>query len=290
MPNKANEPSSQYAKTYLHAYALSNLKLSIGFPLDRLKTQLQLDTQLPAGQVATSTVRRGVGELYAGFYPTMVRENIKPLYRTLLITKFPQKLNEAVYTPYHFSPVTQALSSASLAASLDLSVGTPLEVLKVKKMHHSDRPLVSIIKDQMKTTGPKGFFAGYGASFLKSYPAWCNIFLMKQVIQHNEKDQEKPLSYTKLAGYSMLSAAPLTLATTPFDVVKTKQQMSTGEAMQSVGLFKTAKQLVQTEGLTKLFRGFTPRLGHRFMSVFTGLVIMHAHDEQTNKNHPSNRM
>lgn len=288
MPKDNEGIVSRYTHTYGYAYVLTNVRLAIGFPIDRLKTQLQAETNLPAYRVTLNTLEGGWKALYAGYGPALLRENIKPVYRTYLITGFPQKMDNMVYQPCHLPPIVQAASSSAMATSLDLTASTPLEVMKVQKMVHSDRSLLSIFKEQMKTEGAWGFFSGYRASFLKSYPAWFNLFLMKQVIKHNEKDETKQVSFTRLAGYSVLSAAPLTLATTPFDVIKTRQQVSSGETMQSVGLFKTANKIVQQDGWLKLLRGFTPRLAHRFLSVFTGLVVMHVHENHLDS--PSHSM
>lgn len=155
----------------------------------------------------------------------------------------------------------------------------PITVLKVRYESnlYSYNSLFSASKDIFRTEGPRGFFAGFGATAVRDAP-YAGLYVLfyeqskRRLSKLATKIEESTGAATKLssstsAGINFVSgvaAAGLgTTVTNPFDAIKTRLQLMPD---RYVNMVQAAKKMLAEEGVRSLFDGLGIRIARKAMS------------------------
>lgn len=156
----------------------------------------------------------------------------------------------------------------------------PITVLKVRyeSSLYAYTSLTSATKDIYRTTGFKGFFAGFGATAVRDAPyAGLYVLFYEQSkrrlsalatkIESTETPSVQKLSTSTSAGINFISgvaAAGLgTTITNPFDAIKTRIQLMPDTY---TNLVQTGKKMLREEGTRSLFDGLGIRIARKAIS------------------------
>jgi len=199
---------------------------------------------------ATRSVLRsdGVLGLWRGTTPTIAR-NVPgvALYFTSL-----NQLRSVL-------PNTTA-GNLTAGASARTSVGLllmPMTVVKTRmesSLYHNSNIAV-VLRDIWRTQGVKGLFAGFWPTTLRDAPT-AGLFL---VVYERIRGLATPFDFPKAsvdASAGALAAGFSTVATAPFDTVKTRRQL---KPQVYTGVMQAFRHIGATEGPAGFFRGVTLR-------------------------------
>ncbi|KAJ1650608.1 hypothetical protein IWQ61_008633 [Dispira simplex] len=174
-------------------------------------------------------------------------------------------------------PLGQALTGATSAALALLCV-YPLDTIKTRLQVQTSKPtatkdsqpdgipdsyvsVVDALKKIYSSEGIQGFYAGLGAGLLGqtstnfAYFYWYS--LIRKLYQHRIKGGRAISTPMELV-LGALAAAIAQLFTTPIAVVATRQQTASQDERKSV--LATAREVVQEDGWTSLWKGLRPSL------------------------------
>jgi len=123
--------------------------------------------------------------------------------------------------------------------------------------------------------GPSELFRGVTASSLRDAP-YAGLFLVFYEVIKNEAASVLPLSsppvYASLHGGSAAAAGTIaTLATHPFDVIKTRMQVRSEDKYH--GLTRTALTVWKERGISGFFDGASLRLSRKIFSSAIGWAV-----------------
>ncbi|CAM9347412.1 unnamed protein product [Ascophyllum nodosum] len=237
------------------------------WPLEYVKTQLQLADKLPAGQKPkytgvisglTYTVRTtGFFSLYRGLTPTLLGSMPKAGIRfggnselkKLFAGKDNKKLNSG----------EQFLAGFGAGVLEAIFAVTPIETVKTKAIQ-TNSPFLTGVKTILKTEGPAGLYQGVWATIAKQGSnqglrfMWFNKY--KSILSD---DGARPLTDLENLLGGMSAGCFSTLGNNPFDVVKTKMQGM--DAKRYKGTVDCFAQIIKNEGFAGFYKGVVPRLG-----------------------------
>ncbi|KAK3540934.1 hypothetical protein QTP86_005874 [Hemibagrus guttatus] len=165
---------------------------------------------------------------------------------------------------------------APLVAGATARVGaatliSPLELIRTKLQseRQSYRQLSEVIRSAIRTEGWLALWRGLGPTLLRDVPFsamyWFNYEKGKAWLCHYNKMTEPTVSIAFISG--AVSGSIASIATLPFDVVKTRRQVELGELraknllpQASSSTYNVMKRIVAESGIQGLFAGFMPRL------------------------------
>ncbi|KAG7317888.1 hypothetical protein KOW79_018923 [Hemibagrus wyckioides] len=165
---------------------------------------------------------------------------------------------------------------APLVAGATARVGSatlisPLELIRTKLQseRQSYRQLSEVIRSAIRTEGWLALWRGLGPTLLRDVPFsamyWFNYEKGKAWLCRYNKTTEPTFSITFISG--AVSGSIASIATLPFDVVKTRRQVELGELrakklspQASSSTYNVMKRIVAESGVQGLFAGFMPRL------------------------------
>eukprot|EP00842_Homolaphlyctis_polyrhiza_P004330 jgi/Hompol1/4899/HPOL_004009-RA len=159
------------------------------------------------------------------------------------------------------SAATNAINLLS-GASARVFVGfvmMPVTVIKIRYESnlYTDRTILSSIKSIATKDGPAGFFRGFGATALRDAPS-AGLYVL---FYENFRFLFRSIGVLDAASVNMSSGlfAGLcsTLATQPFDTVKTRMQLKPSEYRRLLSSFV---RIAREEGWNGFFSGTLPRL------------------------------
>lgn len=180
-------------------------------------------------------------------------------YDHLLKVVFPSML------PMHLVPMT-----AGIAARTTIStIATPLELIRTNLQStplsadkpHTLRSVIASIRMSVAENGPRVLWRGLGPTLARDVPFsgfyWASYEALKQRFARHGHEG----AYAAFLSGS-ISGTGAAILTSPTDVLKTRRQalvMASAEtqAMSSFGLLT---RIIQTEGVSALFAGSTPRI------------------------------
>lgn len=248
----------------------------VTFPTDTLKARLQIRGAIDAPSVYSSTVAaarhmlhtegplsfyKGFGAVLWGLLPANVAyfgsyevgKSIMPqqwgIAADMATGAFAQLLAGIVYTPVDI--VKERMQVQDLMKASSYNYASPLQAFQ------------SLISGGQ---GYRGLFRGYWATNCVWLP-WNSLYIAgyEQLKRHSSRalgladGQELPP--VVIASCSAVAAGTAAVLTHPFDVVKTRLQVLTGQQSgQSLTAMKVAQQQLQKEGLSSFWHGLTPRL------------------------------
>jgi solute carrier family 25 protein 38 len=164
---------------------------------------------------------------------------------------------------------TTNLLTGAVARTWAGFVMMPITVIKVRyeSSFYAYTSLLSASQDIFRTTGLRGFFAGFGATAVRDAP-YAGLYVLGY--EDCKKRLSKLTSGTG-AGTSaginftsgVVAAATATAITNPFDAIKTRLQLMP----QKYGnMVKAARLMVHEGGVRSLFDGLALRMGRKAMS------------------------
>lgn len=182
-------------------------------------------------------------------------------------------LNETLppLLPAPLVPLTAGISARTLITS----IASPLELIRTNLQStplspgnpHTLRSTLSSIGALTRAHGNLHLWRGLGATLWRDVPFsglyWAGYELSKRTL--NRAGHEGP----HVAFFSgALSGTTAALATSPFDVLKTRRQSllmsgslgTSASGSQTVGIVSVLKEIVATEGVGALYAGIMPRI------------------------------
>jgi len=260
----------------------------------------------------------GIGGVYAGLRPTLVMSVPSTvLYFTAydeIVCRLkawnhehnsPQTKDTMPLSPNKFDSIVVPIIGGSSARMLATAMTSPLELVRTRQAHAGTagslpkstiRELQALIRESGPNGGILSLYRGLTPTLWRDVPFsaiyWLCLERFKLILQqrHDHKYDGLPLTPTDTASHAFLSgvlAGMIAAAcTTPFDVVKTRKQVSINslrELDQVVvcdhggavahksggapsdnfaknGIFSNLGHIARTEGLNGLFRGNFTRM------------------------------
>jgi solute carrier family 25 protein 38 len=149
----------------------------------------------------------------------------------------------------------------------------PISVLKARfeSEHFAYRSLAGSLRSIVRM-GPKELMRGFVASSLRDAP-YAGLFVLFYELVKQESISLIPSAYP--TGIHIFSAATAggiaTLATHPFDVIKTKMQVRSEH--QYHGLISTTTRIWRQRGITGFFDGTSLRTSRKILSSIIGWAV-----------------
>ncbi|KAI9030344.1 mitochondrial carrier domain-containing protein [Hyaloraphidium curvatum] len=160
--------------------------------------------------------------------------------------------------------------SASTASVASLAVGYPADVLKLRMQVSQNGRLVNCFREVYRLEGARGFYRGIlppmvTVSFVKSvsfqiYSSTKELLISK--LRLPQKLPFKDLTFVSAAS-GAVSGACISLISCPLELVKVQRQLEEllsrqGGKVEKGSSFRTFLRIVQTNGVTGLYRGLLP--------------------------------
>jgi solute carrier family 25 (mitochondrial aspartate/glutamate transporter), member 12/13 len=238
---------------------------SIIYPIDVMKTQLQTSSQRISLKTLSSVMRNvSNGGLYRGFSACLI--GIAP-EKALKLT-----VNDFIRDFYSQGErsiqLTEEMLAGSLAGMIQLIVTVPYESVKIKLQMGG----ATSATDAIQKMGLRGLYTGFSATFLRDVP-FCLLFFplyaqlkawqLPSITSNSSPYSSSTIqmssseaSHIGLVAGIGAGAISATLVT-PADMLKTRiQQGYHGQ----LGLIAYAKQIIRTEGMSALFKGWQARV------------------------------
>ncbi len=259
-------------------------------PIDLLKTRVQQSGahSLSAAIADIRAAPRLIPALWRGAVPSALRTGFgSAIYFT--------SLNAIRQTAFRLSsPQAITLSSASSSSSLPKLSNTtnllsgalarcfagfllmPLTVLKVRyeSTLYSYTSLASAARDVLAREGPRGFFAGYGATAVRDAP-YAGLYVVFYEQSKKRLAALFPSGEIGVGGMGISHAAGInftsgvvsgvvcSVVSNPFDAVKTRIQLQPGRYRNMV---QGARRMVAEEGVRALWDGLALRMSRKAVS------------------------
>ncbi|XP_069682426.1 mitochondrial glutathione transporter SLC25A40-like isoform X3 [Periplaneta americana] len=210
------------------------------------------------------TRNEGIFSLWSGLSPTLV------LAVPATVVYFVTYENLRLFIKDRhggFQPHWGPFMAGSIARFWAVTLVSPLELIRTKMQSKkvSYQEMQQALKSMLHYHGFRGLFKGLGSTLLRDVP-FSGIYWF-----HYEKIKGLFTTGVPSFGVSFLAGATAgsiaAIATNPFDVVKTHQQIELGEKeiysdppRKSSTMMKTLKNIYSRNGVSGLFTGLTPRL------------------------------
>ena len=255
-PQGSGGTFSMALKAALAGGCASAMSTSTLHPIDTLKTRLQ------------ATVGKGPGML--GILKSVPRSpaGLRTLYQGILPSVtgnfFGHGMRAATYEiarlalgPLTIFPMVSEITVQGMSAGVGTLVGTcvriPCEVLKQKLQTQQYSNVFAAVKG-VTSNGPRPLFAGTAATLTREIPFYMigmTAYEQFKIIARSIKGEE--LSSHEFIAIGGAAGAVGSLATTPFDVLKTRAM--TGRSPVGEAMLVTIKNIIATEGPRALFKG-----------------------------------
>lgn len=211
----------------------------------------------------------GIKSLWSGLPPTLVMA----VPATVIYFTCYDQLCGALKVRLKEHADKAPLFAGAIARVGSVTVISPLELIRTKLQSEkqSYRELSACIRSAVEADGWRSLWRGWGPTLLRDVPFsamyWYNYEQGKAWLCKRYNTTEPTFAITFLSGAASGSIA--SIATLPFDVVKTRRQVELGE-LQALNLSSSGKtssstlsvmsRIVAENGISGLFAGFLPRL------------------------------
>jgi len=163
--------------------------------------------------------------------------------------------------PSHFQSIVIGCSARTVAGSVMI----PFTVIKTRfeSQHYNYRSVGEALRSIMKVEGHRGLTRGLVPTLARDVP-FSGLYLMfyehlKTLTPREIKDRQ-PSAVHFMSG--LVAGVLASLVTQPADVIKTELQLTRG---QGRGVFTTAADILNKQGLAGFSTGFVPRALRRTM-------------------------
>ncbi|XP_062322013.1 probable mitochondrial glutathione transporter SLC25A40 [Osmerus eperlanus] len=210
--------------------------------------------------------REGIRSLWSGLPPTLVMA----VPATVIYFTCYDQLCAALRARMGSHSEEAPLLAGAIARVGSATMISPLELVRTRlqSQQQSYRELKEGISSAVKAEGWRSLWRGWGPTLLRDVPFsamyWYNYEKGKLWLCEQYQTEEPTVAITFISG--ALSGSIASIATLPFDVVKTRRQVELGE-LQAMNLSAKAsstlsvmKTIVAESGPAGLFAGFLPRL------------------------------
>jgi len=237
------------------------------YPLDVVKTRMQLETGKSAGLVGSfkQIIREeGAGRLYRGLVPPLMLEAPKRAVKFAANDFW----GKTYLTLTGESKMTQQLSilTGMSAGATESFVVVPFELVKIKLQdkHSKFAGPMDVLKQIIKRDGLMGLYAGMESTFWRHL--WWNagffgsIFQVRALLPKAET-QQATLMNNFISG--SIGGFVGTAINTPFDVVKSRIQGASkvpGVAPKYNWTYPALVTIAREEGAVALYKGFIPKV------------------------------
>lgn len=240
----------------------------VGHPAERLKVAIQTNLSLSSYSVTKQFASASLNHFSTGFLSCVIRQQGKVIYRPLLITHMPKEVDKLQYPM-----IVGGVVKATIASSFDTLVVSPIENIKtvqMKTVANQEKPITPMQAAQniYQKRGLPGFFAGSAATQGKAFPSWFYLFMTYNAMKSKREKQ----SFLSTIFWATAASAPVALATTPLDVIKSQQQACTSGSRHSIG--EVTSQIYKNYGVSAFFKGFNCRLVHKSLSTAGAYMIL----------------
>ncbi|RWR95563.1 EF-hand domain-containing protein [Cinnamomum micranthum f. kanehirae] len=247
-------PAGSVLKSALAGGLSCALSTSLMHPVDTMKTRVQAST-LSFPELVSKLPQIGLKGLYRGSIPAILGQFSSHGLRTGIFEASKLLL-------INVAPTLPEIQVQSLASFCSTVLGTaariPCEVLKQRLQAGIFDNVGDAIVGTLRQDGFKGFFRGTGATLCREVPFYvagmCLYEEAKKAAQHLVRRDLEPWE-TIVVG--ALSGGVAAVATTPFDVMKTR--MMTAPQGLPVSMSMVAFSILRQEGPLGLFKGAVPR-------------------------------
>ncbi|CAL8290773.1 unnamed protein product [Merluccius merluccius] len=209
----------------------------------------------------------GIKSLWSGLPPTLVMA----VPATVIYFTCYEQLHVALKVRLGEHADKAPLFAGAIARVGSVTVISPLELIRTKLQFQkqSYRELSACIRSAVEANGWRSLWRGWGPTLLRDVPFsamyWYNYEQGKAWMCDRYNTTEPTFAITFLSGAASGSMA--SIATLPFDVVKTRRQVELGE-LQALNLascktsstLSVMSKIVAEKGISGLFAGFLPRL------------------------------
>ena len=227
--------------------------LSTVFPVDLIKTRLQISDVGLSAVCRDVFAKHGIGGFYRGLGAT-----------ALMV--FPEKACKLGVNDYlrdvfcnydrNRETVAQQVMAGALTGVLQVAVTNPMEVMKIR-MQTAESATVSPLQ-ALRELGWKGLYNGSGVTLLRDVPYNVIFFLSYIEIKRALTSPEGEVSRARILGSGVAAGMLAAFAGTPMDVVKSRIQMR--NSPYTNGPIDCAKRLSAEGGYGMFFRGAFPRM------------------------------
>ncbi|KAI9299001.1 mitochondrial carrier [Neoconidiobolus thromboides FSU 785] len=216
----------------------SSLELNPGLINSNLKFNGTIDAFLKISKV------EGFGKLWRGLSPAL--------------DKMYEKIdNNPKYTFY------VPLLAGSLARSISATIISPLELFRTRLQSASKgqtyKDVSKEILKMVQQQGIRSLWSGLTPTLWRDIPFsgiyWTGYEYLKKELNQQGSLKLSPFSNSFISGAS--SGILAAIITTPFDVLKTRTQVSNKK--NSISTFKMMNKIIKREGVKELFSGVIPR-------------------------------
>lgn len=220
------------------------------FPLDSIKTRLQA----PQGFQAAGG--------YRGLFSGVLAAGLGAVPGGAIFFGAYEFSRAALQPEFAHRPAWMLdAMSASCAATASCIVRNPAIVVQQRMQVRQFVTLPAAVRGIAAEGGFNAFYSGLAVSIAREIPFAFIQFPIYEALKRFlvSSAEEEALSPTRIALCGSFAGAVAAAATTPLDLLKTRQML--GGATGLSGLVAEARVIVATEGVSGLFMGVGPRVG-----------------------------
>jgi len=242
-------------------------EICVFYPLDVVKTRMQLDTGKSQGLLQTFRsiiAQEGASRLYKGLVPPLLLEAPKRAVK-FAANDFWGKTYLSLSENKSMTQSLSILTGCSAGASESFVV-VPFELVKIKLQDKSTvfKGPLEVVKYIIRTDGVMGMYKGMESTFWRH--VWWNggffgsIFQIRALLPKAETPQAQ-LMNNFISG--SIGGCVGTIINTPFDVVKSRIQGHNrvlGVAPKYRWTYPSLYIIFREEGAAALYKGFVPKV------------------------------
>ena len=236
---------------------LSSLNSEIAtFPIDSVKTRMQLLHKPFFNTLKTQVRLNGLSSLYMGIQPAILRHWT---YTGMRISLYENTRNKFSSFGYSENDILPKIISSSFAGGISQFIASPTDLLKIRMISNiENKPkLIATIKQIYKTGGIKAFYKGSVPNVLRASSVNIGELASYDIAKKNillYRNKEDNITFTCA---SLISGFVSALLSTPFDTAKSRIMDVNNKGMYK-GTFDCMKKNVNKHGLKSLYVGFFP--------------------------------
>ena len=266
MRDEADERTSDQvgpAQQAISASAGSIVTTLTSTPLEVLKVRQQQAIGQPDSRALLVRIARaeGVGALWSGLRPTLLMSIPSTV---LYLTIYEAARDEMAGPQWPFGREWAPLVAGGLSRLVASSFVSPLELLRTRMQAaggSASAGMSANARDIVRQGGVAALWGGLVPTLWRDVPFSCMYWLWYEALKQRAASAHPSGEVTIAASFAAGATAGMAAAaaTTPLDVVKTRQQLSVA-AGSSEGTAQALVRIVRQEGWTALFSGLGPRL------------------------------
>ena len=170
--------------------------------------------------------------------------------------------DKETYTYITSSVITAIVTKTSIAPI------TRVKVLQQIQSYHSSthyNNIFSSFKYIYNQEGVRGFYKGNTANIYKSIPNYClkfplNDLYIHKIIKDKNYKTVKELPFQELLQAGLFTGVMQTSCAYPLDLIRTRVTQDKNMLEQKMTIGKCLIETVKQEGITALYKGFTPAI------------------------------